>query len=199
MKYACTILISISLILSFLGCKNAPVQLTAEPMIGLENPSLHIMVKESEVPPITGSFGWGFSLLKLPPEFGTTLSAVNNRLHSAMLEEMTVKGLVFDESEPDLLLSYAVAGGGEIHTDELTQAYGDMIDASFLEMESDLHYKHGVLILDVLDRRSGDLLWRGAIMADIDMTLPDEEKQARCNAAVKALLQHYPRPGTIDQ
>jgi hypothetical protein len=199
MKYACTVLISISLIVCLMGCKTAPVPLTAGPMIGLENPSLHIMVKESEEPPITGSFGWGFSLLKLPPEFGMALSAVNKRLHYAMLVEMTHKGLVFDESDPDLLLSYAVAGGGEIHTDELNQAYGDMIDASFLAMESDLHYKHGVLILDVLDRKSGELLWRGAIMAEIDMTLPDEQKQARCSAAVKALLQHYPRPGTIDQ
>jgi hypothetical protein len=194
MKYACTVLISISLIVCLMGCKTAPVPLTAEPMIGLENPSLHIMVKESDEPPITGSFGWGFSLLKLPPEFGMALSAVNKRLHYAMLVEMTHKGLVFDESDPDLLLSYAVAGGGEIHTDELNQAYGDMIDASFLAMESDLHYKRGVLVLDVVERTSGVLLWRGAIMADIDMTLPEDQKQERCNAAVKALLLHYPQP-----
>jgi hypothetical protein len=194
MKYACTILISISLIICLIGCKTAPVPLTAGPMIGLENPSLHIMVKESDEPPITGSFGWGFSLLKLPPEFSMALSAVNKRLHNAMLKEMTRKGLVFDESEPDLLLSYAVAGGGEISSDDLNQAYGDMIDASFLEMEADLHYKRGVLILDVVERRSGVLLWRGAIMADIDMKLPEEQKQERCNAAVKTILQHYPQP-----
>ena len=69
----------------------------------------------------------------------------------------------------------------------------------FLKMETQMHYKRGVLVLDVVERISGTLLWRGAIMADIDMNWPEERKQERCNAAVKALLQHYPRPRTVVQ
>ncbi len=199
MKYTRIALVLIWLTIFFMGCRTSPQSLIAGPMVGLQNPSIHIMVKEAQEPPITGSFGWGFSLLKIPPDLGLSLSVVNKRLHTAMLEEMTGKGLVFDEPEPDLLLSYALAIGGEIHSDELNQAYGDMIDSSFLEMEADLHYKRGVLVLDVVERSSGDLLWRGAIMADIDMELPDEQKQKRCNDAVKVLLQHYPQPGTIEE
>jgi hypothetical protein len=194
MKYTRIALVLICLTICSLGCRTSPQSLTAEPMIGLENPSIHIMVKESQVPPTTGAFGWGFSMLKIPQDLGISLSTVNTRLHNAMLTEMSDKGLVFDETKPDLIISYALTAGGEIHTDELHQAYGDMIDPAFLEMETDLHYKHGVLILDVVERTSGVLLWRGAIMADIDMTLPEEQKQERCNAAVKELLQHYPQP-----
>ena len=111
-----------------------------------------------------------------------------------MLAEFTGKGLVFTESDPELLVSYALAVGSDIDADELNQAYGDMIDPSFLKMETQMHYKRGVLVLDVVERTSGTLLWRGAIMAEIDTNWPEERKQERCNDAVKALLRHYPLP-----
>ena len=182
-----------------MGCSTKPQTLSTEALAGLANPSVHIMVREAQEPPVTGSFGWGYCLLKVQPDAGTSLSLINKRLHSAMHDELTGKGLVFTESEPELLVSYTVAAGSDIDADELNQAYGDMLDPSFLKMETQMHYKRGVLVLDVVERVSGTLLWRGAIMAEIDMNWPEERKQERCNAAVKALLRHYPLPGTVVQ
>ena len=127
------------------------------------------------------------------------MSLINKRLHSAMHDELSSKGLIFTESEPELLVSYTVAAGSDIDADELNQAYGEMIDPILLTMQTQMHYKRGVLVLDVVERASGTLLWRGAIMAEIDLNWPEERKQERCNAAVKALLQHYPHPGTVVQ
>jgi hypothetical protein len=50
------------------------------------------------------------------------------------------------------------------------------------------------LVLDIVARGQGRLLWRGAIKADIDLQLPDEKKQTRCDDAVRELLRHYPAP-----
>jgi hypothetical protein len=91
-------------------------------------------------------------------------------------------------------VSYALASGAEIDDEELNKAYGDILDAPAAGEETDLHYKRGVLILDIVDRKSKHLLWRGAIMAEIDMSWPEERKQERCNAAVRELLRHYPHP-----
>ena len=52
----------------------------------------------------------------------------------------------------------------------------------------------GVLILDVVARKSGRLIWRGAIMAEIDLAWPEARKQERCDMAVGELLRYYPRP-----
>ena len=199
MKHVLTFLIATISTVCLTGCYTKPQTLSTESLAGIANPSVHIMVREAQDPPVTGSFGWGYCLLKVQPNAGTSLSLINKRLHSAIHDELSSKGLIFTESQPELLVSYTVAATSEIDADELNQAYGDMLDPSFLKMETQMHYKRGVLVLDVVERISGTLLWRGAIMADIDINWPEERKQERCNAAVKALLQHYPRPGTVVQ
>lgn len=199
MKHVLTFLIVTMSIVCLMGCSTKPQTLSTEALAGIANPSIHIMVREAQEPPLTGSFGWGYCLLKITPDAGTSLSQINNRLHNAMLAEFNGKGLVFTESDPELLVSYALAVGSDIDADELNRAYGDMLDPSFLKMETQMHYKRGVLVLDVVERVSGTLLWRGAIMADIDINWPDKRKQERCNDAVKALLRHYPLPDTVDQ
>lgn len=199
MKQVRTLLIVTIMTACLVGCSTTPQTLSAETLAGLANPSVHIMVLEAKEPPVSGSFGWGYSLLKVSPDAGTSLSLINTRLHNAMLTEFTGKGLVFTESDPEVLVSYALAVGSDIDADELNQAYGEMIDPSILKLETQMHYKRGVLVLDVVERTSGTLLWRGAIMAEIDMNWPEERKQERCNEAVKALLQHYPLPGTVVQ
>jgi hypothetical protein len=199
MKYVLTFLIVTMTTVCLMGCSSKPQTLKTETLAGLDNPSVHVMVREGQVPPVTGSFGWGYCLLKITPDATTSLALINKRLHNAMLAEFTGKGLVFAESEPDFLVSYALAAGSDIDADELNQTYGEMLDPSFLNMETQMHYKRGVLVLDVVERSSGTLLWRGAIMAEIDTNWPEERKQERCNDAVKALLRHYPLPDTVDQ
>ena len=199
MKCVRTLLIFIVMTVCLMGCSSKPQTLKTEALAGLDNPSVHIMVREAQKPPITGSFGWVYSLLKVAPDAGTSLSLINKRLHSAMLAELSGKGLVFTESEPELLVSFALAVGSDIDADELNQAYGDMIDPAFLKMETQMHYKRGVLVLDVVERTSGTLLWRGAIMAEIDTNWPEDRKQERCSDAVKALLKHYPLPSAVVQ
>ena len=113
------------------GCYTKPQTLSTESLAGTANPSVHIMVREAQEPPVTGSFGWGYCLLKVKPNAGTSLSLINKRLHSAMHDELGSKGLIFTESQPELLVSYTVAAGSDIDADELNQAYGDMLDASF--------------------------------------------------------------------
>jgi hypothetical protein len=199
MKHVLIFLIVTMTTVCLMGCSTKPQTLSTEALAGISNPSIHIMVSEAQKPPVTGSFGWGYSLLKVPPNAGTSLSLINKRLHSAMHDELTAKGLIFIESEPRLLVSYAVAAGSEIDADELNRTYGEMLDTTLLKMETQMHYKRGVLVLDVVERVSGTLLWRGAIMAEIDINWPEERKQERCNDAVKALLRHYPQPSPVDR
>ncbi len=176
------------------GCSQKVLSFKSGTLAGLKNPSLRILVDRTNCAPVSGTFGWGYCFFRGASIPDMSLSAVNERLHSALREELAGKGLVFKESEPDVLVSYALASGAAIDDDELNRAYGGLIDLSAFDNESTLHYKSGVLIVDVVGRISKHLLWRGAIMAEIDLNWPDERKKERCDAVIRELLRYYPHP-----
>jgi hypothetical protein len=176
------------------GCTSDSTTFKIESLAGLKNPSVRILVDRSKEAPVSGSFGWGYCFFRVTQIPDLNLSVVDERLHNALRSELTRKGLVFAESEPDILVSYALASAADIDDEELNRAYGDLLNAPAAGKETDLHYKCGVLVLDMVDRKSKHLLWRGAIMAKIDMSWPEERKQERCDAAIRELLRYYPHP-----
>ena len=193
-KFGMSLLMIAAVAACLLGCTSDSTTLKPGPLAGLKNPSVRILVDRVQNAPVSGSFGWGYCFFRVAQIPDLNLSAVDERLHNAMRSELTRKGLVFAETEPDVLVSYALASGAEIDDEELNKAYGDVLDAPAAGKETDLHYKRGVLVLDIVDRKSKHLLWRGAIMAEIDMSWPEERKQERCDAAIGALLRCYPHP-----
>lgn len=178
------------------GCAQKTLTLQPSPMAGLRNPSLHILSDCGREAPVTGTFGWGYCLFKVAPSPDNQLAAIGERLQRAMLATLTGKGLAYSETEPDLLVSYALAGDAAIDESDLNKAYGDLLKTPppAESAETPLHYKRGVFVLDVMERASGHLLWRGAIMAEFDVSWPEARKQERCDAVVSELLRHYPKP-----
>ena len=176
------------------GCSQKSMTFKGDALAGLENFSIHILIDRAKEAPITGSFGWGHSLFKVERIPDLNLSAIDERLHRALNSSFTSKGLSLKEADSDLLVSYALASGSEIDDEELNKVYGAKLEMPPAEPASALHYKRGVLIVDVVERKTKHLIWRGAIMAEIDLNWPEERKQERCNAAVNELLRYYPRP-----
>lgn len=176
------------------GCAQKVMTFKGDSLAGLENFSIHILADQAKEAPVTGSFGWGHSLFKVASMPDLNLSVIDERLHRALSSSFTRKGLSFKETDSELLVSYALASGAEIDDEELNKAYGAGLEMPAADPASALHYKRGVLIVDVVDRKSKHLLWRGAIMAEIDLNWPEERKQERCNAAVGELLRYYPHP-----
>lgn len=193
MKYANVILPLVLLVICIFGCTNNLYHPETGTVAGLDNPSVRILASHSPEAPVSGSFGWGFCLFKLGEKNDVDITAVNERLHKALLSEFTSKGLIFAESEPDIVVSYALANGEEMNMDEMNKTYGDLLKMPKDKLETDMHYERGVLVVDVVDRKTGVLLWRGAIMATLDMSWPENRKQERCDAAIKELLRHYPQ------
>jgi hypothetical protein len=58
---------------------------------------------------------------------------------------------------------------------------------------TDVHaYKEGTLILDVVDGKTGELVWRGIAQAEVEPAKTPEEKQGRIRNAVHEMLTHFP-------
>jgi hypothetical protein len=48
------------------------------------------------------------------------------------------------------------------------------------------------LILEVIDAKSMDLIWRGSAQSTIDPDIPTAERERRLNEAVSKMLMHFP-------
>jgi hypothetical protein len=177
------------------GCRTPEDSRVSQPIAGVSNPSIQILFDTTRALPESGTFGWGGSLLRVDPKLNVSLSEVTERLQASLFAALPSKGFTYTNQAPDYLVSFAVLSGAALGEAELNQSYGDLLKfPPRAESAPAMTYQSGVLILDVVARRDGHLLWRGAIKADIDMDLPAEKKQARCDGAIRELLRHYPRP-----
>ena len=60
--------------------------------------------------------------------------------------------------------------------------------------QQQLQYRRGTLIVDIAETKTKHLLWRGAIMADVDLSVSEDQKRLRTEGAIEELLKHYPKP-----
>ena len=164
----------------------------------LPNPSLHILVNDNVTIPTSGTFDFDTKFFKVNYSEKINVADVDKRITDALKDELKRRGYTRDTDSPILLVSYAVALDAEISSAEFDKAYGNELPITIpkaKEFES-LHYRRGVLIVDVLDAASRTLLWRGSIMAKLDMNVDNAAKERRTRLAVRTLLQHFPKPIT---
>jgi hypothetical protein len=125
------------------------------------------------------------------------------RLVTQMVEEaLDRKG--FDKEiggSPDFLVGYHTAVEGRLDAAAVNSYYGYGFDWSPWhypgrpEVQTDTYlryYEEGVLIIDIVDARSNQLVWRGTARADLKRDATDEEREARVSKAVRKLLDDFP-------
>ncbi len=182
-------------LLLVLGCRSMEKDLSTDLLV---NPSLHIMVSDHHPVPSKGSFDFESKLFKVADSVEFELAAAEARITHALEAELERRGFVRDRENPDLRLSYAVAADSGISHEDLSEAYADEFPIVVPEPDpqATLDYVRGVLICDFVDNRSRKLLWRGAILAEVDMDVSDDTKVRRAGQAARTLLAHFPKPVT---
>ena len=175
------------------ACRTAGPAPSSRAIEGLSNPSIHVLFDHTRPLPVSGTFGWGAHVFQVGPELKVDLALAQDRIQRALLGGLPEEGLTFSEADPDFLVGFALAAGDALDERELNRAYGT--DLNFPVRTGDaapLQYRQGVLVVDLVERSSRRLLWRGAIQADIDTDFAEKKKQARCDAVARELLRYYP-------
>jgi hypothetical protein len=185
-------------VLGFAACSPQTVHQDAPvpAIVGLRNSSVRFLVDNTRKLPVAGTFDWGYTIFRVRnlPEFD--LSAVDQRIHAALQQKLAAKGFVKTSANPDLLVSYAVASDASLDEKTLNEAYEGAVlspPGAGNDQES-LRYRRGTLIIDIVETKTKHLLWRGAIMADVQLGVTEQEKQLRSQAVVAELLKNYPKP-----
>lgn len=148
-------------------------------------------------------------MLQLNPDL------INNRVHRAVTRELTAKGLreVKPEENPDLVVRYWANSSTEINVSAMTNfgPYGAYIGSywGFLyETVTATSQREGSLLLDLIDPRRKDLVWRLYVIrkitnvdkawkqADQDFTKGFESyppSQKEIEAKTKERSEHKPK------
>jgi len=183
--------------ISLAACSSPTIHRESSPIAGLRDPSVHFLVDNTRTLPTAGSFDWGFVIFRVADIPELNLADVDKRIHDALLSALTKKGFVKTDTGPDFLVSYALASGAGIDEATLNGAYHGAVQpppSASGNAQQQLQYRRGTLIVDIAETKTKHLLWRGAIMADVDLSVSEDQKRLRTEGAIEELLKHYPKP-----
>jgi hypothetical protein len=134
-----------------------------------------------------------WSWLSRPPvaQGDVTYASIDERMHASFEREMAARGFRRVEREkPDFLITYYAAVEKPIRSESIAYAAGgpSPLRAVF---DATGAYAQGTLIVDVLDPRTGKLVWRG-VGGKVFLPEQDaEQRRARIDDAVDALVSEF--------
>ncbi|HEX8040452.1 MAG TPA: DUF4136 domain-containing protein [Chryseosolibacter sp.] len=130
---------------------------------------------------------------------------IDNRIRHAVENEFAKRGIVKNEKNPDFIVRF------KTHTEKKEQTYGGdpygyryfpygiypyafrwgwgYYPYPWMSPRNTKEYTEGTLVLDVIDRRSDDLVWRGSVSGNVDDVSVLKKQIAK---AVKAIMKKYP-------
>jgi hypothetical protein len=117
-------------------------------------------------------------------------SLLDKRIKSAVGNELTAKGYLMNESAPDFLLLYHTGAEDKINVTDW--GYGYPGPYWYGRNVSVYQYTQGTLIVDIIDAKTKQLIWRGTAEGTIDPDASTEKREARLNEAVAKLMANFP-------
>ena len=128
-------------------------------------------------------------------------SLTHSRVLSAIEDQLFIKGYIKQVGgTPDFLVAYHAAVEGKLDTTVIDTHYGyaapsawgyQMRPASYREVRA-YAYEEGTLVIDVIDPKTSQLIWRGSAQAEVNRSANPTQKEKRVREAVGKILANFP-------
>lgn len=116
---------------------------------------------------------------------------VAKRIQNAVTRELGSKGLLENSMNPDFLI--AMHGTTKEKLEIQDWGYSSRRAAYWGDRDISINqYTEGTLILDFVDAKSKQLLWRGVATGTVDPNATPEKRTKRINEGVAQLLAKFP-------
>lgn len=112
---------------------------------------------------------------------------LDERIKSAVDEELKAKGLLKASTNTDLFVAYHVAKRERVEVERW--GYGGWWGTGGGEAYS---YDEGTLVIDVVDATTRKVVWRGTATGFLEKDATPEERQERIDEAVRKMFSDYP-------
>ncbi len=137
-----------------------------------------------------------FTILPLDDKPLGAPSLVFQRLEKAITEEMIKGGNVYvrDREKADILVFYAVVVEKKLDIDTYYDGAGfQPFWASSVHTTTRVReYSEGMLVLDMIDRKTNKVVWNGVMVTNIKSKLSPEERERNITKVVQLILKQYP-------
>ncbi len=121
---------------------------------------------------------------------------VVKRIRDAVDSQLSAKGLMKDSSNPSFLIIKHLGLDDKINVTDWGYSYGSYgryYGGAWGGRTIDVYqYTEGTLILDFIDPRTKELIWRGVATGTVDRDRPREEREKRLNEAIAKILAKFP-------
>jgi hypothetical protein len=113
----------------------------------------------------------------------TSAALLDARVKAAVNDQLFRKGYLGEAARPDFYVAYYV--GARDRIDVTTWGYG--------YRRTDVReYTEGTLIVDVIDARTMQLVWRSFAQGTLDPSASPQDRDQRLRAAVTKMLKEFP-------
>lgn len=118
---------------------------------------------------------------------------LNNRIRSAVSEQLRLRGMREDANDPDILLAYHVGVQDKIAVQDWGYHYSDYYWGYGGRQIDVYNYQQGTLIIDIIDADKKELVWRGAGQKTLrEGPVSPEQTTKTINEAVARIMEAYP-------
>jgi len=138
------------------------------------------------------TFGWPESKqleTKNNPLYYNELN--DKRIKNEVESQLKSKGYQFEATNPQLKIHYHIVL--ENHTAINTDPYGYNYGPYWLTRNVNVYeYREGTLIIDLMDTKTNNLVWRGWAVNFLDEDRPDQ-MEGQFNTAIRKIFEKFPK------
>lgn len=140
------------------------------------------------------TFGWMALPHKAVGDPRVDNALIESHIRSAVERDMQARGYSTPQSgEPDFFVAPHTAINEKLMIQQVPAgAYGPGWYRPAGSVPVVHEYTEGSLVLDVIDAKTRQLIWRGWAMAEVDFTRSAEERQRKIDEAVHKILDQFP-------
>ena len=123
-------------------------------------------------------------------------SLLDKRIKESVNRQMAAKGYTQDANNPDFVMLYHTGAEDKINVTDWGYGYGPYgyggwyggggVDVT--------QYREGTLILDVIDTKAKQLVWRGFATAALNPDAPMEKRERKLDEVITQVLAKFPPP-----
>ncbi|MCF2826664.1 DUF4136 domain-containing protein [Pseudoalteromonas sp. L23] len=121
---------------------------------------------------------------------------MEKRIRSAIQNEMSKQGFTLtDPQSADLLVNYHASVDTKIESDSLHTTYGarwNYWGIGWQTQTTTREYEVGTLVLDMIDKASNQLVWRGAKEGRLRSNQSPDQRTESINKTISELLANFP-------
>jgi len=137
------------------------------------------------------TFDWG---QKIDIEKGRNPLSYNElndkRIKAAILDQMNTRGYQLTSDDPDLILHYHIIIDDQSVV--VTEPFGYNYGTYWTDRQTNVYtYQQGTLILDLMEKKSQSLIWRGWAVTDIGQIKQDQVSEI-IKTTVAKIFKKYP-------